>query len=262
MRVVAIYNVWHDWEFLKHSLKNLTPLVDGVIIIGSNRSNHGEVSTIPEWVLDSLNFFLREPQCRNARDSETDKRNYGLMKAKQLEYTHFLSLDADEMYEPNSFLKAKEMFLNHDLLGIVCPTRVYFGSPMLTIGFDGTRVPFIHKLTPKIHHEFNRRYPFASDSRLRIDPTRSLNINSGVEYTEDVICEHYSWCRGDYERKIRNSTARANLERSCILNSLLDAKEGGYCEYYKRTLVRASVDFEIPEYEYHQSGNPAVRKDL
>ena len=247
MQLCLIYNVWADWEFLKYSLKNLTPLVEGVIIVGSNRSNYGEISTIPEWVLDSPNFFLREPQSRHARDSETDKRNYGLMKAKQLDYTHFLTLDADELYEPDSFLKAKTRFLNGDLNGLVCPTRVYFGSPNLTIGFDGTRVPFIHKLTHTVRHEMNKLYPFAWDVRIRVDPTRQLNINSGVEYTEEVICEHYSWCRGDYEKKIRNSTARTNLERSCIVNSLLDAKEGGFCEYYGKPLVRATVNFGIPE---------------
>jgi hypothetical protein len=258
MRLAAIYNLWADWEFLKYSLKNITPLVDGVIIIGSNRSNYGEISLIPEWVLQHPQFYLREPQFRGPRESETDKRNYGLLKAKQLGYTHFLTLDADELYIPENFLKAKERILNENLAGLVCPTRVYFGSPNLTIGFDGTRVPFIHVLKNAVHG-INKRYPHAWDSRIRVDPTRQLNINSGVEYTEDVICEHYSWCRGDYQKKIRNSTARTNLERSCILNDLVNSKEGYFCEYYQKTLVRASVDFEIPEYEFNQSSNTAVR---
>jgi len=250
MQLVAIYNVWADWEFLKYSLKNITPLVDGIIIIGSDRSNYGEISPIPEWVLDSTNFFLREPQSRNARESETDKRNYGLLKAKQIGFTHFLTLDADELYEPESFLKAKARFLNEDLAGLVCPTRVYFGSPNLTIGFDGTRVPFIHKLTSRITHGLNKHYPHAWDGRIRVDPTRQLNINSGVEYTEDVICEHYSWCRGDYEKKIRNSTARTNLERSCILNDLELAASGVYCNYYQKTLIECENTFNLPIWDH------------
>ena len=149
------------------------------------------------------------------------------------------------------------------LSGLVCPTRVYFGSPKLTIGFDGTLVPFIHKMTPNIQHGFNKLYPFAWDKkRIRVDPTRQLNITTWVDYTEDVVCEHYSWCRGDYQKKIRNSTARANLERSTIQNDLLLAKEGYFCEYYQKPLVRATVDFNIPEYGSSEGGDAAIRKDL
>lgn len=262
MKLCAIYNCWDDWNFFKYSLKNITPLVDGVIIVGSTRSNYGEISPIPEWVLDSTNFFLREPQFGSARESETDKRNYGLMKAKQAGFTHFLTLDADELYEHEQFLKAKERFHVEHLDGLVCPTQVYFGSPHLTIGFDGTRVPFIHKLTSRITHCLNKNYPHAWDGRIRVDPTRQLNINSGVEYTEDVICHHFSWTRGNYEKKIRNSTARTNLERSCIRNGLVSPKEGDFCEYYQKPLVRATVDFGIPEYGSNESNNTTLYKDL
>jgi hypothetical protein len=81
----------------------------------------------------------------------------------------------------------------------------------------------------------------------RIDPTRSLNISANVPYTENVICHHYSWIRKDFNVKIRNSTARKNLERSSILKDLLLAKEGYFVEFYQRHLQRSSVDFGIPE---------------
>lgn len=264
MILCAIYNCWNDWAFLKHSLKNITPLVEGVIIIGSNWSNHAEFSAIPQWVLEMPEFFLKEPSPTNSpMKSETDKRNYGLLKAKQLGYTHFLTIDSDELYIPDNFLNVKARIFKENLAGMVCPTRVYFGSPKLTIGFDGTLVPFIHKLTPNIQHSFNKLYPFAWDrKRIRVDPTRQLNITTGVDYTEEVVCEHYSWCRGDYQKKIRNSTARYNLERSTILNDLVQAKEGYFVEYYQKTLVRAGVDFEIPEYEFDPNDSAALRKDL
>jgi hypothetical protein len=108
-------------------------------------------------------------------------------------------------------------------------------------------VPHIHKLTPTIKHEFNRRFPYAwNNGQIKIDPTRSLNINSGVKW-DDVVMHHYSWVRDDYQRKIRNSTARSNLERSTILQDLLHAKEGYYCEFYRKSLVPATVDFGIHE---------------
>jgi hypothetical protein len=137
------------------------------------------------------------------------------------------------------------------LNGLVCQCRTYFKSPQLTIGLDSTLVPFIHKITPTLRHEFNKRYPFAwIDGQIRIDPTRSLNINNGVERI-DLEMHHYSWVRSDYQKKIRNSTARRNLERSSILKELLLAKEGYFVEFYQRHLQRSSVDFGIPEFHEH-----------
>lgn len=248
MKLVAIYNVWADWDILKHSLKCIEPLVDGVIIVGSTLSNFGEICPIPTEYHNKV--LIREPQFKDARLSETDKRNYGLELAKKAHYTHFLTMDADEFYDPEMFHEAKKMF--HGKRGLVVPCQTYFKSPTLTIGRDITLVPFIHELTPTIRHEFNRNYPYAwINGQIRIDPTRSLNINSGVEYSESVVMHHYSWVRSDFGRKIRNSTARANLERSSITEDLLRAKDGYFCKFYQKHLTTVSNRFEIPEYGEH-----------
>lgn len=247
MALVGIWNVWHDWDLLEYSVDNLRPLLDGVIIIGSTHSNYGEYSPIPyQWHTDELH--VREPKFHIPMHSETDKRNYGLEIAKKQGYSHFIMLDADEFYLPNEFLKAKETVLKKNLNGVVCPVVVYFGSPELTLGRDVTLVPHIHKLTHQIRHEFNRGYPHAwQGGQIRIDPTRSLNINSGVEYLDDVEMHHLSWVRQDYQLKIRNSTARKNLERSTILKDLLHAKEGYYVDFYRKRLARAKVSFGLNE---------------
>lgn len=259
MKLVAIYNVWHDFDLLRYSVDNIRPLVDGVIIIASTYSNHNEYSPIPhEWRNDEL--WVREPKFHIPLHSETDKRNYGLEIAKQQGYTHFIMLDSDEFYKPEEFLKVKERFLNENLTGIVCPVVVYFKSPRWTLGRDVTLVPHIHKLTPTIRHEFNRGYPHAwINGQIRIDPSRSLNINSGVEYTEEIEMHHMSWIRKDYNLKIRNSTARRNLERSSILTDLRHSKEGYFVEFYRRPLARATADFGIPEYEYCQDCQGIIR---
>lgn len=248
MRLVAILNVWSDWDWLEISVKNLKPLVDGFIIVASEKSNWGEYSPIPTLWRNSVN--IREPFFNHPLNCETDKRNFGLDLAKKVGYTHFLSCDCDELYEVEPFLKAKERFhVEPDLQGLVCRTQVYFKSPKLTVGLDHTLVPFIHKLTPDIKHEFNKRYPYAWEKgNIHIDPSRSLNINSGVKM-DDIIMHHYSWVREDYEKKIRNSTARNNiLKDRTLLQSLMHAKEGDYIEFYRKRLARAAVDFGIPEF--------------
>lgn len=258
IRLVAIYNVWDDWDLLELSIKNIGPLVDGVFVIYSLKSNYGEDGDPysfwntyrmgPELAIN-VNSYLREPILHHPLHAETDKRNYGLEKARELGYTHFITMDADEFYDPAEFQAAKDQFhVKPDLQGLVVESQVYFKSPTLTIGKDITLVPHIHKLTPTIRHEFNKNYPFAwSGKQIRIDPTRSLNINSGVEMF-DCILHHYSWCRKDYAKKIRNSTAKANLERSTIVRDLEHAKEGYFCQFYQKPLVRVPNRFGIPEY--------------
>lgn len=251
MKIAAIFNVWDDWEMLKYSVANIRPVVDGVIIVGSETSNYGEVSPIPDewrysWVVGEL--VIKEPALAHPMHAETSKRNYGLSLARDQGYTHFVMLDADEFYDREQFLIEKQRFIdNPDLAGLVCGSRVYFGRPDLTTGMDTTRVPFIHKITPDLKHDFNRRYPFAWENGrdIRIDPTRAFNINAGVEWS-NIIMEHYSWVRKDYAKKIRNSTARPNLERSNILRDLANAKEGYFCEFYGKPLVRVPNRFNIP----------------
>jgi hypothetical protein len=245
MKLAAIFNVWSDWDWLDYSTENISHVVDGIIVVASTYSNYKEYSPIPERWKEKV--IVREPHFNIPLHSETDKRNYGLEIARKAGYTHFVMMDADEFYHKDQFSKAKERFkVEPNLQGLVCPCNCYFKSPTLTIGRDVTLVPFIHKITPSLRFEFNRRYPFAwIDGQIRIDPTRSMNINSGVEYTEDVVMEHYSHVRVDYEKKIRNSTARSNLERSTIRHDLETAKEGEFCKYYGKVLSRAPNYFNI-----------------
>lgn len=251
MRICAIYNVWADYDILKYSADNIRPVVDGIIIIYSEKSNYGElhkpvIGDLPGFA----HCFHREPQHKTPRESETDKRNYGLKKARELGFTHFVQMDADEFYKREEFSKDVEKFhVKPDLQGLVCASKVYFKSPKLTIGKDVTLVPFIHKLTPSIKNDFNKKYPYAWYSgKIRIDPTRSFNINSGVEWSE-ITMHHYSWVRSDYQKKIRNSTARANIERSDIVQDLVLAKAGYFCKFYGKTISRAENTFNLPEFD-------------
>lgn len=259
MKLAAIYCVWDDWELYSQSVINIKPLVDGVITIFSIRSNFGDrAQDMTCGVYDLTTAYNLEPDLNlDPRSNETSKRNFGLEKAVQLGYTHFIMMDADEFYDPEEFLKEKQRFIdNPNLNGLVCRSQVYFKSPTLTIGLDTTLVPFIHKITPGLTHCFNRSYPFAWTSqdgkpftekkRIRIDPTRSLNINSGVEWS-DIIMHHYSWVRRDINKKIRNSTARQNLEGSTIRQDFLTAKEGEMCQFYNKKLASCPNRFGLPE---------------
>jgi hypothetical protein len=254
MKLAAIYNTWGDEDLLKKSIDNILPVVDLVIVVYSSTSNFGEKlpskgECIMIWTNEPVFFKRMEPDLKKtARQNETAKRNYGLEVARELGATHFLTMDADEFYERETFLKDKERFhVESELQGLIATCTTYFKSPTLSIGLDITMVPFIHKLTPTIKHEFNRRYPFAWEGRsIRVDPTRSLNIDTGVHLAESTM-HHMSWVRSDINRKIRNSSAKTNLERSTVLTDYVQAKEGYYCQFYGKVLTRVPNRFNIPE---------------
>jgi hypothetical protein len=261
IRVAACINIWADAvELLPYCIKNLLDCgVDGIIIIWSEASNYGEIKRNYLPRIDSLvslycniHTYQREPFLHHPMNCETDKRNFGIDKAKELGYTHFLTMDQDEFYEPDQFKKVRKYIEDTGVKGIVCPSNVYFKSPTLTIGRDVTLVPFIHEIQPRIRHEFNRKYPYAFDAKghIRIDPTRSLSITAGVEYTEDITMHHMSYIRKDIEMKIRNSTARYNIDKkyTALLTDMRLGKEGYFCEFYQKRLARATVSFGIPEF--------------
>jgi hypothetical protein len=90
--------------------------------------------------------------------------------------------------------------------------------------------------------------PFTLKKQIRIDPTRQLNINTGIEWS-DIFMHHYSWVRKDYGLKIRNSSARINIERSTITQNLLCAKDGYYCQFYGKHLTSCPNVFGLPEWQ-------------
>jgi len=260
MKTAAILNFWDCEELLPYAVKNWFKCVDMVIIVFSDLSNYGERKNNTDF-LDNLRDILSrnetlhvvrcEPIQIPPMDNERRRRNVGLEFARQLGVTHFVITDADEFYEPEQFKNELKRFDNPNLKGLVCACQTYFGSPTLTIGLDTTRITFIHKLTPDLRFTWNTKFPFAWDGpAIRIDPTRQLSITDGVEWS-DIVCHHYSWYRKDYQGKIRNSTARANLERSTILHDLKNAAPGVFCRFYQKTLVECGDKFGLSSIVTH-----------
>lgn len=251
MKLAAVYNVWADCiELLQHSIDNIRPVVDGVIIVWSNYSNRGNYQ---EYALpkDCL-LFHKEPSHGTPHLNELAKRNHGLIMARVNDFTHFIMMDSDEFYRPEQLRIEREQFEKRpDLQGVVHPVVTYFASPTLTLGYDRTVVPGIHRITDKLKYEFNSvKYPFTLDqhAKPRIDPTRRLNINSGVEWS-DFPMHHYSWIRKHIDLKIENSSAKLVRSKEIIYRDLENAKAGYKCELYGKVLEKCENYFNIPEYQ-------------
>lgn len=253
MKTCSIINFWDADELLPYVVRNISPLVEGVIIVFSDSSNYSDYRNNTAFLdckeYDHCFIYRCEPLSSLAPvDNERRKRNFGLEKAKELGFTHFLDMDADECYDAETFLNEKQRFLNSDLNGLCCACEVFFKKPTLSAGIDKTIVPFIQKITPGLRHTFNRNYPYAFiDGGIRIDPTRQTSQTRGVEWSS-IIMKHYSYIRKDIQVKIRNSTARNNIERSTILEDLANAAPGVFCKFYNKTLTECKNPFNIPEF--------------
>ena len=116
MKLALIYNLWDDWDLFRMSYQRTAHWADGVIVVASERSNFGEVSEIPDFMGRPITLLQKEPHFREARENETAKRNYGLQAAREMGFTHFLMMDADEFYEPEEFLKEKKRIEEQDYI--------------------------------------------------------------------------------------------------------------------------------------------------
>jgi hypothetical protein len=242
MKLAAIYNVWDGVELLKYSIDSIKKDVDLFVIVYQDVSNFGEAfSPLHEIqkAIDGLNTILYKysPAQFNGFQNESNKRNVGIEIAKQNGCTHFLNLDCDEIY--GDFKGAKQLYTVSKAEGSVCKLYTYFKSPTLRFETeDGYYVPFIHKILPKTIAGFSE-YPFY------VDPTRGINCSNVV--CLPVHMHHFSWVRQNIERKCRNSSAKANLERGTMLESYYDPAcgPGYYVKDYDKKLIEVPNQFKI-----------------
>jgi hypothetical protein len=250
MRITAIFNIWADCLcLLPHAIGNIRPVVDEIIVVYSWKSNRGNVV---KYDLPKNCILVQcEPETTVPHINETAKRNAGLEAAKKLGFTHFIMMDSDEFYVQSEFKREKERIEQNNIAGSVCRVKTYFKSPTLTIGFDSTLVPFIHKITPnlKYHLKF-ASYPYSYDNgQARIDCTRRLNITSGVVLS-DITMHHYSYVRKDMSLKLQNSSATFKGKRTeIVMEDLKNAKPGYFLKGYQRKLIECPNTFNLPFYD-------------
>lgn len=249
MKLAAIYNVWDGVELLRGSMLRIKDEVDYFIIVHQKISNYGEeynpLSDVDLSDFDNVIFYEFSPYLSfSAAKNETLKRNEGLTIAKlRTDATHFLHLDCDEYYQ--DFKSAKQQFINSGAKGSVCKMLTYFKTPTLRLeNPDNYYVPFIHQLNADT--EAGRdQYPFY------VDPTRRINETDIILL--DEFMHHFSWIRKDIERKVRNSSAKSNIERSKLLHDYYseETKAGCFLEDYNQKLVEVDDLFGIGDSSFN-----------
>lgn len=240
-RLAAIYNVWLDSiELLPYSIASIREHVDEIIIVYQNTSNYGELGNTRE-ILDKMIPTIDKPvelvyfqpfSNQPASFNEKMKRNIGLDIARGKGCSHFLHMDCDEMYQDFGMLK--KSFEQSGYQGSVVPLHTYFKKPVFQLAQDENYyVPFIHILR-KGTTAGDGVYPFY------VDPTRKISETDVVMLSGYM--HHYSWVRRDIEMKIRNSSAKKNIEKSQLLADWKQAHVGMFVKDYNTHLI------EVPNY--------------
>jgi len=247
MKLSAIVNLWDSEELLLGSMRCLKESVDLFVIVWQDVSNWGEkydpTKTLPLFEINrDFNVFWHKftPNLMNGGSGSTNertKRNIGLEIAKAEGCTHFMHVDCDEYYQ--NFAEAHQMYIESGHRGSVVRLHTYFKLPTLRLEQDENYfVPFIHELRPDSECVKGFEYPF------RVDPTRRVNEKDVVELP--AFMEHYSYVRKDIGRKIRNSSAKKNLEISLHAKDYeRDLKPGDTLNCNKGKLISVPDYFNI-----------------
>lgn len=242
MKLLTIYNVFDGEEFLACSVANIRAISDYILCMVQTTSNHGNLyqgglnqarELLKSGDIDRVQMY--DPaDYRNAMWNETQKRNIGLKYAVSNGFTHVLNMDCDELFEPDELKWAVKEIEKHPKVDWwVCDIKAYFRKCNLTVGLDSTKMAFISK-AGIVCGNYSGKY--------KIDPTRRFN-SQNYEHI-GLTMHHYSWVRNSIQRKIENSTARAHIERSRLLDNYNNAKEGSYVAHYDTTLQKCDIIFD------------------
>lgn len=225
IRLAALYNLWDGEELLTGSMRSVKDSVDLFIIVYQDISNFGEqynpLAHLPVEEMDKefeIVWIKFDPLVVHGMQNEIRKRNIGINVARNLGCTHFIHMDCDEYYFPESFSFAKRYFERIGCLGSVVQLFTYFKSAELRQeNIDSYYAPFIHALS-ETTIAGSPVYPFY------VDPTRKINCPNVIQLP--ITMQHYSWVRKDIHRKARNSSAKKNIERSSLMADWETAQEG------------------------------------
>lgn len=226
MKLAAIYNVFDGEELLEGSVKSVQKDVDVFIFVVSTVGQSGEEYL--GGLKAVMQLELKDKIVIEDNRKELDKRNHGLQCAREHGCTHFILMDCDEYWQG---LDRSQIDTAHRLF-------TYFKEP--TLQLDPPEDYFV----PGICTMRNNTKVGSFNCGFWSDPTRRPNhkLTEGSSWMH-----HFSYVRKDIERKIRNSSARVNIERKKqeLLVDLENASPGYTVKFYQKSCKLVLNLFDI-----------------
>jgi hypothetical protein len=213
------YNVFDDsLELLEESILSIKDSVDEISIIYQTISNVGNLATED---IEGFLYNLKEKELINylikynpdlkkpSYFNEITKRNLGLYTAKRYNSTHFMTMDCDEIYNPDEFKKMKEKVYSGDYDSSFCQMQTYYKTKEYVLDPpEDYYVPLIYKIS-------ENEFIYGIHQSVLCDPTRRIKEGKSLILTrEEIEMHHYSHIRKDYRKKLINSSALVNFKNS------------------------------------------------
>lgn len=245
MKLGCAYNIFDGEEMLIHSLNNLRPMVDYIVVVYQTTSNFGNknenlMATLQKYhkagLIDSM--YLFEPtlekdshgniKWQNGTENEFKKRNIGLEMCRANKCDAFMTIDCDELYDPKQFEWAKQDFEMGDYDTSFTQMRTYYKHPTMEVTPpEDYHCPLFYKIKKdtKFTYEFAFPYPVV------IDPTRRVKAGYTRVYSrEEIEMYHYAYVRHNLISKVTNSSAQSDIisqKQICYhFDNFKEAKDG------------------------------------
>ena len=206
-------NVFDGYEMLEMNLRFVRPFSENISIVYQEVSNNLAVENkkIEEVVLylkrEKLvdDVILYNPRnIYSLQEKECQKRNIGLQLAKEKGCTHFLSMDADELYLPALF----EEVIKDEGKQDVYFSRIRTYYKFSEVFYDESPeflVPFIQKIK-------NSKFAGITPRKHLLDATRILPYETSTILKG--IMHHFSYIRTlDFYSKFNSGTNYRNAQK-------------------------------------------------
>jgi hypothetical protein len=210
MKIGVAYNIWDGDEHLPESLHWVRQFADYVVGVYSYQSNSGE-HYMPNLPLGFDRLIEYLPNAALTRhQNELAKRNIGYTACMDAGCTLFMTIDCDEIYDPHQIMRVAVKMNRDGYDASACQMQTYYGDRYHRYAEpERYYVPLLYKVFKgRIFKEYVQ-WPVLAD------PTRKLPSNNVLVLPRSE-CEmhHYSYVRNDIGRKLRNSSAYPNIQRT------------------------------------------------
>ena len=148
-----------------------------------------------------------------SREQECDKRNMGIDLARKSGASHVMSVDADELYDPEEFRKAKALINEKGYTSTYCSYVNYYKD------FEHYLVYPFRPFVPFIHSTYFN-YTYNGPAPGPTDPTRRIknpnNLGTYIFEDKEIRMNHLAWIRKDIRKKLVNWSAKNHFKDSLI----------------------------------------------
>jgi hypothetical protein len=224
MKLGVTYNIFDGEEMLFFSLRNLRPMVDHINVVYQTISNFGNENENLEEQLHKYEraglidkLYKYEPtfeknddgtiKWQNGQLNEIEKRNIGLGICRAFGCDTMMTLDCDELYDPEEFKWAKEDFENGGYDTSFAKMSTFYKEPIYRLF---PKEEYFAPLFFKIRQDtkFGYEMPFYP---VQLDPTRKVKAGYARIYErEEIEMQHFAYVRNSIERKVINSSSQSD----------------------------------------------------